>query len=261
MGCCKDTFKFVMLIMNIIMMAVGGFLLYCGIMLMTSNQGTLFEMNSKPVIITLSAGAFTILGSLFGIFGAYSEKKGCLGVYLLFIWTALIILVIMTALLLVGKKPVENSTKQFLSDQFVLYGLNSSVTLQNKTFTPNEDFNTTIFIDSLQKSMECCGFHNYTDWQTLPYASTNQTEVPLSCCKVMANCTGSLDDLSLIFEQGCEAPFEKEFSYYYGFMSFTSLGLAIVAFSAIIIAIGLLCARRSNPFDYTGFGEPGYTTV
>merc|ERR1739838_1090389 len=75
MGCCKDTFKFVMLIMNIIMMAVGGFLLYCGIMLMTSNQGTLFEMNSKPVIITLSAGAFTILGSLFGIFGAYSEKK------------------------------------------------------------------------------------------------------------------------------------------------------------------------------------------
>jgi len=109
--------------------------------------------------------------------------------------------------------------------------------------------------------MECCGFHNYTDWQTLPYASTNQTEVPLSCCKVMANCTGSLDDLSLIFEQGCEAPFEKEFSYYYGFMSFTSLGLAIVAFSAIIIAIGLLCARRSNPFDYTGFGEPGYTTV
>jgi len=142
-----------MLIMNIIMMAVGGFLLYCGIMLMTSNQGTLFEMNSKPVIITLSAGAFTILGSLFGIFGAYSEKKGCLGVYLLFIWTALIILVIMTALLLVGKKPVENSTKQFLSDQFVLYGLNSSVTLQNKTFTPNEDFNTTIFIDSLQKSV------------------------------------------------------------------------------------------------------------
>jgi len=263
MECFKKTVRVILGMINGIMLILGGFLLFCSIMLMYSNGGTILEVNSKPVIIMLSTASITILGSLLGICGAYTEKKGCLGLYMIFIWSGLIILTVMTALLLSAKSPLESSVDDFLWKEMNLYGLdaNDTAIINNQTVHPNEDFNATLFIDIIQEGSNCCGYNNYTDWANLPYTSKNVTDVPLSCCKNSSNCTGSLDNLDLIYEQGCEKPFNEYFTYCYGLLAWTTLGLAVLAFSAIVIAIGLLCSRRSNPFDYTGFGEPSYTAV
>jgi len=260
---CRKGFRLLLALLNVILLVLGGFLLYCVLMFMNTNGGSITVVNLKPVVVMLATAAITILGALLGICGAFTEKKGCLGVYMVFIWAGLIILTVMTALLLTAQKPLRDSIDDFLLDEMHLYGLsgNDSVVVNNKTLTPNEGFNTTLFIDTVQQDGKCCGYNNYTDWATFPYSTKNFTDVPKSCCKNPCNCTGSLNDLDEIYQDGCHESFNSYFSYYYGFLTWTSLGLAIVAFSAIVIGIGLLCARRSNPFDYTGFGEPGYTTV
>jgi len=264
MGWCKNGLKCILALINVVILLLGAFLLFCGFMMMNTNGGMISMVNIKPVVVMFSTAAITIAGSILGICGAFTEKKGCLGVYMVFIFSELIILVVLTVLFITMKSPLENSVDTFVFDEMNLYGLssNESVVVNNNTLKPNDEFNTTLFIDIIQQEAKCCGYNNYTDWSTMAFASKNLTDVPLSCCKNSTNCTGSLDDLELIYTEGCLESVNKFFSYSYGFVAWTTLGLSVLVFSAIVIAIGLLCARRSNPFGYTGLGsEPGYTTA
>lgn len=50
-----------------------------------------------------------------------------------------------------------------------------------------------INLESLFSQLQCCGIHNYSDWQyTHWYEESKNNSVPISCCKSnVGSCTGS----------------------------------------------------------------------
>jgi len=265
MGFCKKSCKVLLATINVIILLLGAFLLLCGIMVWKSQNYSPSELSMKPVAIMLSTSIVVLFGSVLGLTGTLYEKKGCLAVYLIFVVTCLILLSMVTGLLIVAKHSIELEADQFLSDQIQLYGLpeNQTVTFENSTVQTTNGINATELVDLVQQQDKCCGYNNYTDWASTEWKTLNSTltDVPLSCCKNFTNCNGSLEMLDEIYLDGCKEPFNKTFSYFYGLFCWITLGLAVIMFSAIVITIGLLCSRRTNPFEYTAFGEPGYTTM
>uniref|UniRef100_A0A3P8UMJ2 Tetraspanin n=1 Tax=Cynoglossus semilaevis TaxID=244447 RepID=A0A3P8UMJ2_CYNSE len=60
-------------------------------------------------------------------------------------------------------------------------------------------------VDTIQKTLRCCGVHFYHDWNTSSYFTTNG--IPTSCCST-TNCpSDSLKDVSLaqslVYNEGC----------------------------------------------------------
>ncbi|RXG69420.1 Tetraspanin-3, partial [Armadillidium vulgare] len=38
-------------------------------------------------------------------------------------------------------------------------------------------------VDSLQRTLRCCGIHNASDWVAMPFGQTHEPPFPLSCCR------------------------------------------------------------------------------
>ncbi|GIY84571.1 uncharacterized protein CEXT_676181 [Caerostris extrusa] len=60
--------------------------------------------------------------------------------------------------------------------------------------------------DYIQSTYQCCGAHNYTDWQRSGWIRnrSRSSELPVSCCQkvvIMADC--SLDNPDVIYKEGC----------------------------------------------------------
>jgi len=179
-----------------------------------------------------------------------------------FAWSSLLALSIVTVFLYLARSPLEEKVDELFLNQFNLYGLddNSTVVVNNKTISPDKDINATLLIDTIQSNAKCCGYNNYTDWATLPYSKKNLTDVPLSCCKD-SNCTGSIKQLDLIYKKGCMAGINSVFNQGFDALTWISFGLSIASLLAVIATIGWLCTKSSNPFDYTGLGDSGFTTA
>ncbi|KFP85492.1 Tetraspanin-3, partial [Acanthisitta chloris] len=60
-------------------------------------------------------------------------------------------------------------------------------------------------VDAMQRKLQCCGVHNYTDWLKTTAASWHlPAYVPESCCKQnYSYCRGDLGHLELLCQEGC----------------------------------------------------------
>nr|XP_002124911.2 tetraspanin-3 [Ciona intestinalis] len=264
MGICMAPFKCVLVILNVLFWFAGAFMLYVGIKFIQDDNGY-NQVGGRPAVILLCSASVLIVGGIIGCVGAMWEKKTCLGLFLVFLASVLIVQVAVTSLMFTNKKSMKSNFDDFLSDQFDLYGAsgNDTVVVNNKTINPVEGINATEFIDNIQTGVQCCGLHNYTDWATFPWGE-NKTVVPVSCCKPQSEtnttCTGSTaaKDLHLIYQTGCEAGVNKAFYWFFDFLTWTALGLAILTFLGCCIVVGLLCYHRNQPIGYSHI-SPGYT--
>ncbi|NWQ71502.1 TSN3 protein, partial [Neopipo cinnamomea] len=60
-------------------------------------------------------------------------------------------------------------------------------------------------VDVMQRKLQCCGVHSYTDWLKASAASWDLTAcVPESCCKdKYSHCRGHLSHLEQLSQEGC----------------------------------------------------------
>uniref|UniRef100_A0A8C3RVS5 Uncharacterized protein n=1 Tax=Chelydra serpentina TaxID=8475 RepID=A0A8C3RVS5_CHESE len=62
-------------------------------------------------------------------------------------------------------------------------------------------------VDILQRQLQCCGVHNYTDWAEAAASQPVRTGnicAPKSCCKeTYSACTGDLRQSEQLFQEGC----------------------------------------------------------
>uniref|UniRef100_H2Z9K3 Uncharacterized protein n=1 Tax=Ciona savignyi TaxID=51511 RepID=H2Z9K3_CIOSA len=211
-------------------------MLYVGIKYI-QDDNAFSQAGGRPAVIILCSSSVLILGGVIGCVGAVWEKKTCLGLFLVFLASVLIVQVAVSCLMFTNKNNMKTTFDDFVTDQFELYGSfgNDTVVVNNKTVNPVEGINATEFVDKLQEKSKCCGMQNYTDWASLP-GGRNGTVVPLSCCKPQTSgnktCTGSIaeSELDLIYQK----------------------------FLGCCIVVGLLCYRRNQPIGYSHI-SPGYT--
>lgn len=114
---------------------------------------------------------------------------------------------------------------------------------------PNMDTKSSLLVNTVHHVGKCCGYDDYEDWAKFPYARKNFTEVPVTCCKDLNDCTGSTNDD--IFEKGCSNALREEFSNLYQWFIVASAISAVVVLVAASMATCLRCAEKEYLDEYT----------
>ncbi|KAK6032042.1 tetraspanin family protein [Ostertagia ostertagi] len=106
-------------------------------------------------------------------------------------------------------------------------------------------FDLTVSWDRLQKSLQCCGVNDESDWF---YSNRwpSHKFVPDSCCDPkhfsdidsMANC-GKVENSTLLFQQGCFEVFADWLYHHVSIMNWISFALLIAEVGSLAIAVPL----------------------
>ncbi|NXL69354.1 TSN3 protein, partial [Leptocoma aspasia] len=69
-------------------------------------------------------------------------------------------------------------------------------------------------VDVIQRKLQCCGVHNYTDWLKVSSSLYHPACVPESCCKEKhSHCRGDLGHLEQLSEEGCLKKMEDQLCF------------------------------------------------
>uniref|UniRef100_UPI003AB05AAF tetraspanin-3 isoform X2 n=1 Tax=Centroberyx gerrardi TaxID=166262 RepID=UPI003AB05AAF len=104
-------------------------------------------------------------------------------------------------------------------------------------------------IDYVQRQLQCCGIHNYSDWQyTRWFEETKNYSAPISCCKPnIYSCTGSLTHPEDLYQEGCEALVVKKLKEIMMYVIWTALTFAAIQMLGMLCACVVLCRRSRDP--------------
>ncbi|NXN17097.1 TSN3 protein, partial [Indicator maculatus] len=114
--------------------------------------------------------------------------------------------------------------------------------------TPSKDPGDAV-MDMVQRRLQCCGVQNYTEWlkTTAPswHLPAERPHVPESCCKERhSDCTGDLNHLDQIFQEGCLKKLEDWFDFYMLYVFWCCVVLSVLGLVTIFIN-GLLMRHES----------------
>ncbi|NXI00796.1 TSN3 protein, partial [Pachycephala philippinensis] len=102
-------------------------------------------------------------------------------------------------------------------------------------------------VDVMQRKLQCCGVHNYTDWLKASSSSSYHPAcVPESCCKEKhSHCSGDLDHVEQLSEEGCLKKLDNQlcFAMRYVFWSCTVLGILELLAG---VSNGILMRRQTS---------------
>ncbi|CAI5785314.1 tetraspanintetraspanin-7-like [Podarcis lilfordi] len=102
-------------------------------------------------------------------------------------------------------------------------------------------------LDSVQRTLDCCGVESYRDWFSSPWSMEQQPpngSVPASCCKARKRCLRSPLPFGArgIYRDGCYSKVYNFVSSNMFYIATAALGLALMQVVGIILAC-LLAAR------------------
>ncbi|XP_077966731.1 tetraspanin-3-like [Styela clava] len=290
MGVCSCTSKFIIIVINLIFWLGTAFFIYAGVAYLVSTDGVLGDVDYKPAYIVFAIATLLFLCGLAGMIGAFSEKKVFLGIFVFVVTGTMVLLVFVSATLFVKEDDAMNSTDTFVLKQFHHYdspnltstedqtveigGTNTTGNMSTTaapattiptTVAPTGQTNSTAFIDSIQKSLHCCGWYNYTDWNHFDYWSSlpnHKNKVPYSCCNHTAadamnrTCPTSNHTMDMkdprIYTQNCKHEVDVVVSFVYKFLEWTAVAFCILVFLGFCSSVYLMCRkRRSDGFNYS----------
>ncbi|MCJ8746684.1 hypothetical protein PDJAM_G00144570 [Pangasius djambal] len=120
---------------------------------------SLSVLNMASVFFAI--GIFVTCVSFLGFLGALKENRCLLISFFILLFLLMLAELTVACLLLLYEKNIDNFIEKELKDSL-------------KQSSTEGEKNSTIDWDYIQKTFECCGVNNYTDWEP---------SVPDSCCK------------------------------------------------------------------------------
>ncbi|XP_075706370.1 tetraspanin-3-like isoform X1 [Rhinoderma darwinii] len=105
-----------------------------------------------------------------------------------------------------------------------------------------------ISVNKIQKELHCCGFQNYSDWETTAwYQQTGNDTVPKSCCNLTYSvCSGNITETNELYLEGCFVKLHNKLTFYLFWLVWCGIGVIGTEVLAIIF-VGILMTR--NPFQ------------
>jgi len=179
-GCCDKCAKLFIMMINIVIVIIGGAILAAGIYWQLSPTGFYKEVFSHNIfnvpIVSIVIGSLLLLVGLCGFIGACCEAMFLLKAYMGF----LIVIMLVEIVVAVGCVAMKSSVESYAEDR----------TQELIGFYGDEDKDEADIIketiDLIQENFECCGVYGPNDWASLNDAFKGQTNgdiVPNSCCK------------------------------------------------------------------------------
>ncbi|KAM6924278.1 tetraspanin-6 [Xenentodon cancila] len=107
-------------------------------------------------------------------------------------------------------------------------------------------------VDTIQRTLHCCGVKNYTDWKDTDYF--NEKGIPASCCKDNGNCSPeTLKDLDKaekeVYNTGCFALVTTVMEANLGVIAGISFGIAFFQVIGIFLACCLSRYITNNQYE------------
>ncbi|NWY70951.1 TSN3 protein, partial [Erithacus rubecula] len=101
-------------------------------------------------------------------------------------------------------------------------------------------------MDVIQRKLQCCGVHNYTDWLKTSSSRYHSVCVPESCCKEKnSHCRGDLSHVEPLSDKGCLKKLEDQLSFPMLYIFWSCPALSILELLAAV-SNGFL--MRYQPF-------------
>lgn len=180
-----------------------------------------------PVVI-IAVGAFLFLVAIVGCCGACKENYCLMITFVIFL--SLIVLV-----------EVAAAIAGYVFRDKVMSEFNNDFRQQMKNY-PKQ--NHTAFLDGMQKSFNCCGAANYTDWETIPLEPKGR--VPDSCCVNVTQGCGINFNVKDIHTEGCVEKIGLWLRRNVLGVAAVALGIAFVEVLGIVLACCLVKSIQSG---------------
>ena len=255
----KNCAKNLLLVLNVLFLIVGIFVLGLGTWFsvhkksfidtlanVTTKQptGDLTELDNEvnyyftfAALIIIGMGAFIVILSLVGCFGAIKESKCLLIFYatiVIFVTLSQSILIIVSAIM---KEGVQNHIAKTLNTTLVKY------------YGRQEDI--TKLFNRVMNKHKCCGAHGFKDFQHL----NNSIDVSPQCCrsdrKDEVKC--NVDNLDKTKNQGCLDKFFNLIEHRLEYAIIIAAVIIVTEILGISLALGLnntISATDDDPFGY-----------
>ncbi|XP_055479596.1 tetraspanin-7-like [Psammomys obesus] len=121
--------------------------------------------------VLIGAGALVVMFGLFGCFAAYRGSPWMLKLYTLFLSLVFLAEVAVSILGLICHHEIKNRLLKVYTNAVQNYNGNDEKSQA---------------MDQLQRTLNCCGMNNYTNWENSTYFLDHG--IPRSCCKDVADC-------------------------------------------------------------------------
>ncbi|XP_019507829.1 PREDICTED: putative tetraspanin-19 isoform X1 [Hipposideros armiger] len=195
-----------LLIFKYFLTLINGAFLVLGLLLMgfvawllldRNNFITAVDENNHLIVyifrIFIGTGSAVVLLCLLGYLGIHSEIRCLLILYAVLLMCAFGVQVILSALIFIKKEEVQ----QIWHDEIDL------VISQYGSKDMPEDIPKWTILNTLQKTLQCCGQHNYTDW-IKNKNKENSEQVPCSCTNSTLKKWFCDEPLNATYLEGCE---------------------------------------------------------
>ncbi|KAF7660961.1 hypothetical protein LDENG_00270760 [Lucifuga dentata] len=244
MGQCGITSsKTVLVFLNLIFWAAAGILCYVGayVFITYDDCDHFFEdvYTLIPAVVIIAVGALLFIIGLIGCCATVRESYCGLVTFVLFLLLVFMTEVAVVVLGYVYRAKVEDEVNGTISKVFDKYnGTNSNAESRA--------------IDYVQRQLQCCGIHNYSDWQNTPwFEQSKNNSAPISCCKAnIGSCTGSLTHPEELYQEGCEAMVVKKLKEIMMYVIWTALMFATIQLLGMLCACVVLCHRTTDaPYE------------
>ncbi|EDW08622.1 CD63 antigen [Drosophila mojavensis] len=221
MDCGGVFVKYVLFIFNILFVICGILLIVFGSLMVSeikdlSSVDQTFTANSVAIII-LILGCAIFLVSFIGCCGAIRENVCGLTAYSIIMLGLFLCQIALIVYVWINHVQIRQSLDQVVQ----------TIWDQRKT--------DGLLMDTLQKSLKCCGLYKFSDYGTV---------YPASCCDSPSNGTCSLT--SVLFKPGCKSAVDSLWDTNANIIKYAGLGVTAVELVAFIFACCLANQVRNN---------------
>jgi hypothetical protein len=202
-----------------------------------------------PSVVAIAVGIVFFFAGILGCCSMCKENKCILTMFGVFMFLLLGLLVAASVVTFKFKDEIHDSVR----DQ-----TNKTINSYNNTKKGEENE-----VDYIQKSLECCGIEQYTDWfktkweKEFKKKTPKKNWVPYSCCNKHAkdvNCTGDALDVThsnhTIYTEGCQEKVFRIFNANAKYIAGAVIGFCVLLVLGIICTCALCCLKRREETPY-----------
>ncbi|KAG8552986.1 hypothetical protein GDO81_003206 [Engystomops pustulosus] len=181
--------------------------------------------------VLIGTGAVIILLGTFGCFATCRASTWMLKLYAMFLSLIFLVELVAAIVGLVFRHEIKNSFEQ---------GYMQALNSYNETGDPRSQA-----VDTIQRTLECCGVKSYADWGQSPYFQLSG--IPQSCCKTAGSCPPEvMKDLvkakNVVFPDGCISKVTTVMESRMGIVAGISFGIACFQVSVDVrTVVAVMC--------------------
>ncbi|XP_004417977.1 PREDICTED: putative tetraspanin-19 [Ceratotherium simum simum] len=211
------------LVLGLLLMGFGAWLLLDG-----NNLFTALDENNHLVVyifrILIGIGSATVLLCLLGYLGIYNEIRWLLILYAVLLMWASGVQVVLSALIFTKKEEVHQVWHEQIDLVISQYGSKNMP----------EDIPKWTILNAVQKTLQCCGQHNYTDWIKNKHKE-NSEQVPCSCTNSTLRKWFCDEPLNATYLEGCE----NKINIWYHANALTLIGINFGLLASEVLQVSL----------------------